>query len=125
MCRDNMPVILLASWDIEADMQDSDILSGVVPVLFSECPPASEAALRADQTTALKDIEALNRVYFIPELVDLDEAMKIVKKPRLGECDYVFKARNLERLLHPPTLQQSGQGTHNYCLEIFMNNYKY
>lgn len=96
-----MPVVLLAMWDLEAEMLDSDFLSGVVPVLFSESPSASEAALRADQARAIKDIEALNRVYFIPEVIDLDEALKVVRKPRLGDCDYAFKSQNLERLLQP------------------------
>ena len=99
--RDNVPVVLLAMWDLEAKMLDSDFLSGVVPVLFSKSPSASEAALRADQARAIKDIEALNRIYFIPEVIDLDEALRVVRKPRLGDCDYAFKSRNLERLLQP------------------------
>jgi len=97
-------------WDLKTEMLDSDILSGLVPVLFSDSPAVSEAALKADQATARKDIEALNRAYFIPENVDLEEALKIVRKPRLG-CEYAFKSQNLERLFHPTQHFASLTGT--------------
>jgi hypothetical protein len=37
----------------------------------------------------------------VPESVELDAALKIVKKARLGDVDYVFKRKNLDRLFEP------------------------
>ena len=103
LCRDNVPVIVLADWDLDAEMLDEEHMSGVMPVLFSDNPQASIAAIRANPVQAKEDVEALNKQYFIPEQVDLEEALKIVKKPRSGDGEFVFKSRNLERLLHAPS----------------------
>jgi hypothetical protein len=37
----------------------------------------------------------------VPESVELEAALKIVKKARLGDVDYVFKRKNLDRLFEP------------------------
>ena len=96
--RDNTPVVGLGMWSLEAEYFDNDVMSGVVPTLYSDDPEASERAILADQARAKKDLESLNRVFFVPETVTLDSAIKITKKPRLGDADYSFKTRNLERL---------------------------
>jgi hypothetical protein len=43
----------------------------------------------------VKDLDKLNRIFFIPESVELDGALKIVKRARLGDVDFVFKRKNL------------------------------
>ena len=85
-------------WSMESEYLDDDVLSGVLPTLYSDEPETSEQALLADQIRAKKDLESLNRVFFVPETVTLDMALKVVKKPRIGDADFSFKARNLERL---------------------------
>lgn len=101
MCRDNVPTITLLEWDLEADYLDDDYLSGVVPVLYAEDPATAEAAILANHETAVKDVEKLNRVFFIPECVSRDEALQIVRKARIGDAEFVFKDRNLDRLFEP------------------------
>jgi hypothetical protein len=97
-CRDNIPTVILYEWNLKADYIDEEYLSGVLPVLFAANPTEAEAGIRANQAFAMKDVDRLNRMFFIPEGLDLEEAHKIVKKARLGDVDYVFKARNLERI---------------------------
>jgi hypothetical protein len=70
-------------------------------LLFANDPQASEAAIKANPEIAKKDLDRLNRCFFVPESVELDAALKIVKKARLGDVDYVFKRKNLDRLFEP------------------------
>jgi hypothetical protein len=77
------------------------VLSGVKPILFAEDQKVSEAAILADPATALKDLDHLNRCFFIPETIKLEDAYAIIRKPRLGEAEFFFKNRNLERLQSP------------------------
>jgi len=98
-------------WPLSAEYLDEEILSGLMPTLYSEEPATSEAALLADPIRAQKDVEALNRVFFIPEVVQLEEALKIVRKPRPGEADFAFKASNLERVFELSAFQLREQGT--------------
>jgi len=44
----------------------------------------------------------INRSFFIPENIDLQTAFKVVKTPRLGDADYLFKVENLDRLFEQP-----------------------
>ncbi len=97
-----MPCVMLAQWDIEADYFPHDLMSGVIPVLFAEDPKAAEMAILADEYTAKKDLDRINRSFFIPETIDLETAFKVVKKPRLGDADYLFKMENLDRLFEQP-----------------------
>jgi hypothetical protein len=60
--RDNVPTIILNSWDVVADLLDDDFLDGVMPVLFAE------EGLVTNLDTTRKDLERLARVYFVPEL---------------------------------------------------------
>ena len=72
-----------------------------MPVLFARDPRAAEAGIKANPETAMKDLDKLNRIFFIPESVELDGALKIVKRARLGDVDFVFKRKNLERVFEP------------------------
>jgi hypothetical protein len=101
LCRDNIPAILLAEWDLSTEYFDEDFLSGIMPVLFARDPRAAEAGIKANPETAMKDLDKLNRIFFIPESVELDGALKIVKRARLGDVDFVFKRKNLDRVFEP------------------------
>ena len=89
-------------WPLEAEYMDDNFMSGLLPTLYSEDPPVSEAALLADPIRARKDLESLNRVSFMPENISLDEALRVVKKPRSAEAEFTFKIQNLERLFDQP-----------------------
>ena len=108
--RDNTPVVDLGSHPLKADYFDDDVLSGVLPTLYSDDPAISEAAILADPVRTRKDIESLNRSFFIPETISLVEAIKVVKRPRAGEADFPFKMRNLERLFDTSSAQPRAQG---------------
>ena len=101
LSRDNTPTVVLGEWELQAEYFEDDFLSGVSPVLFANDPQASEAAIRANPEIAKKDLDRLNRCFFVPESVELDAALKIVKKARLGDVDYVFKCKNQDRLFEP------------------------
>ncbi len=79
-------------------------MSGVIPALFAEDPKAAELAILADEYTAMKDLDRINRSFFIPETIALEAAFNvvIVKKPRLGDAEYLFKTENLDRLFEQP-----------------------
>jgi hypothetical protein len=53
------------------------------PELFARDSRAAEAGIKANPETAMKDLDKLNRIFFIPESVELDGALKIVKRARL------------------------------------------
>ncbi len=101
LSRDNTPTVVLGEWELHADYFEDDFLSGVSPVLFANDPQASEAAIKANPEIAKKDLDRLNRCFFVPESVELEAALKIVKKARLGDVDYIFKRKNLDRLFEP------------------------
>jgi hypothetical protein len=56
----------------------------------------------------MRDLSRLNRVFFSPETVSIEAAIAVVRKPRAGEADFIFKNRNLERLLEAPSSIQQG-----------------
>ncbi len=101
MFRDNIPAIILAEWELSAEYFDEDFMSGVMPVLFARDPRAAEAGIKANPETAMKDLDKLNRIFFIPESVELSSALKIVKRARLGDVDFVFRRKNLDRNFNP------------------------
>ncbi len=101
MFRDNIPAIILAEWELSAEYFDEDFMSGVMPVLFARDPRAEEAGIKANPETAMKDLDKLNRIFFIPESVELSAALKIVKRARLGDVDFVFRRKNLDRNFNP------------------------
>jgi hypothetical protein len=77
-----------------------------MPVLFARDPRTAEAGIKANPETAMRDLDKLNRIFFIPESVELDGALKIVKRARLGDVDFVFKRKNLERVFEPESFIQ-------------------
>jgi len=93
--------VVLAEWELKAEYFEEDFLYGISPVLFATDPKASEEGIRANTETVKKDLDRLNRIFFVPESVELNAALKIVKKARLGDVDYVFKRKNLDRLFEP------------------------
>ncbi len=81
-----------------------------MPVLFARDPRAAVAGIKANPETAMKDLDKLNRIFFIPESVELDGALKTVKRARLGDVDFVFKRKNLDRVFEPePFIQGKAQ----------------
>ncbi len=115
--RDNIPAILLAEWDLSTEYFDEDFLSGIMPVLFARDPKAAESGIRNNPETAMKDLDKLNRIFFIPESVELPAALKIVKRARLGDVDYMFKRKNLERIFEPDTFIQGNKNSEIQILE--------
>jgi hypothetical protein len=88
-----------------------------MPVLFARDPKAAESGIRNNPETAMKDLDKLNRIFFIPESVELQAALKIVKRARLGDVDYVFKRKNLERIFEPDTFIQGNKNSEIQILE--------
>jgi hypothetical protein len=82
LCRDNVPTIELVSWDLEATLFDGDVAAGPVPVLFSEEPESTAAAVAANVAKAHYDVQKIARCFAMPETVRLEDALSLVKKPR-------------------------------------------
>jgi hypothetical protein len=106
MFRDNVPVIVLCQWSLEADYLDDDYLSGLVPVLFANDTASAEKGLRENTASTMKGLDRLNRIFFAPETVYLEAAMR---KPRAGEADFIFKNWNLDRLFEVPRPRNNGK----------------
>jgi hypothetical protein len=107
MFRDNILAILLAEWELSTEYFDEDFMSGIMPVLFARDPRAAKAGIKANPETVKKDLDKLNRIFFIPESVELDGALKIVKRARLE--DFVFKRKNLDRIFKPSIFIQGSK----------------
>ncbi len=52
----------------------------------------------------------INRAFFVPECLDIEEAAKVAKKQRLGDAEFLYKDWNLERLFETsvPTSAYTG-----------------
>jgi hypothetical protein len=81
MPRCNVPVMVVAGWDVTTMMLDRFELNGMMPTLFADNPAAAEVAFHGDPVNARKDVDRLNRVLFQAEVVDVDEAINICRKP--------------------------------------------
>jgi len=81
-CRDNIPCVIIKTWPLAAPLFDSDIIAGVVPTLFAENPEAAIEAMKNNPGKAHNDVAKINKVFFIPEEVNIEEANAILKKPR-------------------------------------------
>gem|GEM_PF-4185286 len=110
MFRDNIPCVTLCTWEMEADLYDDDIMSGIIPVLFAEKPEEADEALSRIPPTLRKDLEALQKPFFIPESITKEQAALIIKKPKLGDSDPVWKNRNLDRLFEAPPSNKDMSG---------------
>jgi hypothetical protein len=63
-------------------MFNGELAAGPVPALFSEDEEASQEALLANPRKAHQDLQRAMKIFFMPELVELEEALTLVKKPR-------------------------------------------
>jgi len=79
---DNLPVMLMGSWDTTATLFDGDVMAGPVPTLFSEDIEGSLAGLKNDPFKGHWDLMRMARLMFMPEVVNYTEAKGVVKKPR-------------------------------------------
>jgi hypothetical protein len=59
MPRCNVPVMVVAEWDITATMLDGIDLHGMMPTLVAENPSAAEVAFHGDPVNARKDVDRL------------------------------------------------------------------
>ena len=82
LSRDNVPCLLLASWELECPMFEGEHVAGPVPTLFGEDPDTSKLAISANPGKAFTDTQRMMRCFFMPEVVSLEEAKAVVKKPR-------------------------------------------
>jgi hypothetical protein len=64
------------------NMFDGEIAAGPIPILFSEDTRASLEGLNTNAQKAHQDIQHLEKVFFMPEYIDVEEAINLVKKPR-------------------------------------------
>jgi hypothetical protein len=47
-----------------------------MPVLFANDPKAAEEGMMDNIATARKDLDKINRAFFVPESLDIEEAAK-------------------------------------------------
>ena len=90
-----------------------------MPVLFANDTKKAAAGIMGNLATARKDLDRINRVFFVPEHVDLEAARMVVRKPRLGDVHHAFKAKNLDRLLSRSVLDQV-----KISFEIYLFHYE-
>jgi hypothetical protein len=72
----------LSSWSLEASLFDGDLAAGLVPVLFTEDLDSTSAALASNVAKAHYDIQKIARCFYMPEILRLEDALAVVRKPR-------------------------------------------
>ena len=77
-----MPTIHINTWPLSATLFDGEVAGGVVPVLFATDEAAALDSISSDLAKAHWDVNKLNKVFFIPESINLKEALALIKKPR-------------------------------------------
>jgi hypothetical protein len=82
MFRDNVPVVELSTWNLEATLFDGDLAAGPVPVLFTEDPDSSRTALANNVAKAHYDTQKIASCFYMPEILKLEDALTVVRKPR-------------------------------------------
>jgi len=82
LCRDNIPCLIVGTWDLNAQLFDGDVAAGLVPTLFAEDSDAAIKAINADPLKIHGDIQKINRLLFTPEGLSLKDAISLLKKPR-------------------------------------------
>ena len=80
--RDNIPGLLLSSWDLEAALYDGETAAGPIPTLFAEDVEAAMEAVTSNPAKAHADLQKMAKVFFMPETANLEEAVSLIKKPR-------------------------------------------
>jgi len=53
-----------------------------VPTCFAEDVEAAKSAVEANPTAAHRDVNKIQRVFFMAETINLKDAISLVKKPR-------------------------------------------
>ena len=66
LSRDNVPCLLLASWELECPMFEGEHVAGPVPTLFGEDPDTSKLAISANLGKAFTDTQRMMRCFFMP-----------------------------------------------------------
>jgi hypothetical protein len=77
-----VPTIRMGAWPLNAALFNGDDAAGPVPTLFSEEPEAAVGALNDNPHRAHADLQRLARLFFQPELISLEDAGPLIKKPR-------------------------------------------
>ena len=79
---DNLPTMVLKSWDLDVSLFDGDIMAGPIPTLFSDDCAASLSAIIADPLKGHWDLMKIARCFLATEALTLQEALAFVKKPK-------------------------------------------
>ena len=90
MRSDNLPVIIIKLWPLEATLFDGEQLTGPVPSLYSEDPDAAQAAIKGDPLKAHWDLNKIAKSFFMVESVTATEALAVIKKPRYIEPYFIY-----------------------------------
>jgi len=83
---DNLPTMVLKSWDLDVSLFDGDIMAGPIPTLFSDDCAASLSAILADPLKGHWDLMKIARCFLTTEALTLQEALAFVKKPKYEEA---------------------------------------
>jgi len=79
-----VPTIRINSWQLSSSRFDGEVIAGPVPTCFAEDIAASKTAIEANPAAAHRDINKIERVFFMAETVNLKDALVIIKKPRFA-----------------------------------------
>ena len=79
ICSDNLPIILINSWPLEAALFNWEQLAGPVPSIYSEDPDSAQTAIKGDPLMAHCDINKIAKTFFMMESVTPAEALAIIK----------------------------------------------
>jgi hypothetical protein len=77
-----VPTVELATWEVEAKLFDGGVAAGPVPTIFSEDIEATREALKGNPQKAHQDLQRAMKSFFMPEIVGLEEALQLIKRPR-------------------------------------------
>ena len=77
-----MPTILVKAWALDTPMFEGEETAGPIPTFFAEEVDTSREALNNNPVRGHADYQRLVRTFFMPEIIGVDEAPSIVKKPR-------------------------------------------
>ena len=73
----------MSTWDLHADLYDGETTAGPIPSLYTDNVEEAKSALLAAPARAHADYLKIARIFFMPETVGIEEAVSLVKKPRL------------------------------------------
>ena len=90
MRSDNLPVIIIKHWPLEATLFDGEQLAGPVPSLYSEDPDAAQAAIKGEPLKAHWDLNKIAKSFFMVESVTTTEALAVIKKPRYIKFYFIY-----------------------------------